>query len=285
MFTSCINTIRHITTIWENEKSWKEKTEIFGAFLVVSTNLILNNFRQHKKQHQQLLGCTIHFFNYSVFFWLFYEIFIQKDYIFKARNPSIIDCGSNIGMSILFFKRIFPNAKIIGFEPDKETFSLLKKNIDQNNLSNVTVHNIALAKKEGTSTFYSDADTKGNLAMSITKSKQGLNLIKKSKVTTAKLSSYVTKNVDFLKMDIEGAELQVLEDLDETKKIHYVKEMVIEYHYSNNNPTNRLGSILALLEKNNFICRMKADISTPFYENQRKPYNALVYAYRNGAFH
>jgi hypothetical protein len=52
------------------------------------------------------------------------EIFEEECYSFNASSsyPFIIDCGSNIGLSIIYFKRQYPNARIIGFEPDPMIF-------------------------------------------------------------------------------------------------------------------------------------------------------------------
>ncbi len=63
------------------------------------------------------------------------EIFVEEVYRFQSdtNTPLIIDCGSNIGLSIIYFKRLFPEAKIIGFEPDNEIFKILENNINQFN--------------------------------------------------------------------------------------------------------------------------------------------------------
>ena len=45
------------------------------------------------------------------------------------KGSYVIDCGANIGMSITYFKRLYPKSKIIGFEPDPKIFETLKKNI------------------------------------------------------------------------------------------------------------------------------------------------------------
>jgi len=56
-------------------------------------------------KHDRLLNFNITFFTYYDLQHLFYEIFVREIYAFKAQTstPFIIDCGSNIGMSILYF--------------------------------------------------------------------------------------------------------------------------------------------------------------------------------------
>lgn len=69
----------------------------------------------------------------------------------------ILDCGSNIGMSILYFKHVYPKARIIGFEPDPAIFPYLQENMTRNGLKDVQLVQAALASQEGTLTFYSDS--------------------------------------------------------------------------------------------------------------------------------
>ena len=67
-----------------------------------------------------LLGFRIRFSSVGILRELFREIFVGGIYMFECNTdrPIIVDCGSDIGMSILFFKRLYPKARIIGFEPD-----------------------------------------------------------------------------------------------------------------------------------------------------------------------
>src|SRR5436189_6212019 len=61
-----------------------------------------------------------------------------------ALKPKIIlDIGSNIGASILYFHEKFPDAKIFGFEPHPDTFRVLEKNVGQ--LPGITIFNYGLA--------------------------------------------------------------------------------------------------------------------------------------------
>ena len=74
------------------------------------------------------------------------ELFINEFYKFRANKdcPKIIDCGSYIGTSILFFKVNYPNAVITGFEPDEKNYSILKSNLDNWNFSDTNVMNAAI---------------------------------------------------------------------------------------------------------------------------------------------
>ena len=77
------------------------------------------------------------------------EIFVNEEYRFESKeeSPYIIDCGSHIGLSILYFKYLYSKAKILGFEPNFENYKILQKNIKRNNLTGVKVINTALSNR------------------------------------------------------------------------------------------------------------------------------------------
>ena len=59
------------------------------------------------------------------------DIFVQRIYHFESRraNPLILDCGSNIGLSLLYFASTYPQSRIIAFEPDPTIFPCLQENM------------------------------------------------------------------------------------------------------------------------------------------------------------
>ena len=96
---------------------------------------------------EHFLGYTVHITDGPNFYMQYKDTFIKRIYDFKAvrTDPLIIDGGSNIGMSILYFKRIYPAARIIGFEPDSVIFRILRENVTHNRLKDVTLINAGLA--------------------------------------------------------------------------------------------------------------------------------------------
>lgn len=198
-----------------------------------------------------LLDYKITFFNYNDLQQIFSEIFIQNYYYFSTTNnkPYIIDCGSNIGLSIMYFKKLFPEAQIIGFEPSAVCFDVLKKNIADNNLSGITLYKKALSNKNGDCLFSASPGSLGSSMISVDDKQSGKNI---QQVECVRLSGFINQPVNFLKMDIEGAELLVLEELDRAHKLSLIKEMVIEYHHHFSAHDDLLSSFLAMLEKNNF---------------------------------
>jgi hypothetical protein len=81
---------------------------------------------------------------------LYDDIFAKNIYFFKTENsePLIIDCGGHIGLAVLYFKSLYPQARIVTFEPNPETFFLLRENIAQNNLSGVRAINMAVTRED-----------------------------------------------------------------------------------------------------------------------------------------
>jgi len=226
---------------------------------------------------ERLFGFTVRFFDYEVFLFLFEEIFIWKPYYFKAAtdHPVIIDCGSNIGMSILYFKHVYPGCAITGFEADKRTFELLQENVLRNRLQHVTLFNRAVSDTSGTIDFYSDPSLPGSLAMTA-QSERGLKA--KSQVEATPLSEYISSEIDFLKMDIEGDEERVIADLARRNKLKLVKELVFEYHHHELPNQDRLSGVLASLEQNNFGYEISALALSPFVRGRFL--GMLIYAYR-----
>lgn len=60
---------------------------------------------------------------------MFNKIFKRQIYNFQIDNPApyIIDAGANIGLGVIYFKKLFPDAEIIAFEPDPNIFAVMKK--------------------------------------------------------------------------------------------------------------------------------------------------------------
>lgn len=228
-------------------------------------------------QKEKIFGFKVNFFNYRVFASLYKQMFITREYYFQSKTeaPFIIDCGSNIGMSILFFKWSYPKSAILSFEPDVKTFAILEKNVRENGLNHVELYNKAVSDTDGSVQFYSNPDNPGSLTMSIySRWNPGT---KANTVDTVKLSKYISKTVDFLKMDIEGAEDKVIDELAKEGKLRFIREMVMEYHHHMEPATDRLGKMLATLEENGFGYQIHSIVRMPFKKKEYQ--NLMIYAY------
>jgi FkbM family methyltransferase len=204
--------------------------------------------------------------------------FIRKIYHFRAKRPDplIIDGGSNMGISILYFKHIYPQARIIGFEPDPSIFRILQENMHRNNIKDSRLINAGLGPDSGTAKFMPDRNAGGYIG-------HGEGHIS---VRIERLSDYLSEPVDFLKLNIEGLELPVLQEVEASGKLQNVREMVLEYH-GRPNDEQRLGAILEVLEHNHFrylIHDFDAETCSaskpPFRWTPQTTWFCLVYAFR-----
>lgn len=202
-------------------------------------------------------GLKISFINEEEFELIYKDIFEIHEYNFQTNNPKpfILDCGSHIGLSILYFKKLYPQAKIISFEPNPNTFKLLEKNIHQNNLEDVTLVNAAVAPGKGKINFHISNDEKlpwtwGDSA--VVNKWASEDTTKAIEVSSVRLSNYINQEIDLLKVDVEGLEELVLKEIE--SKIDKVKEIFMEFHGSSTNPANDSERILDFLLKNKFKC-------------------------------
>ena len=205
-----------------------------------------------------ILGFRIKYLGESHFRYLINEVFLEGSYCFTAEteSPLIFDCGSNIGASVLFFKKIYPKSRIVAFEPDPFTFDVLSENIAVNCLSNVQARRGALGAVDGEVEFYRDeAPESSSLLMSTIRERHSGPAVK---VPAFRLSQFISSDVDLLKIDIEGAERDVLHDLAETGKLKYARRIHLEYHHHIDTSKDDLSSLLRLMENHGYGYQMRS---------------------------
>lgn len=209
------------------------------------------------------------------------DIFGHRIYHFEANTatPYIIDGGGCLGMSVLYFKSIYPEATIVCFEPDRNLFKILQSNLANNGLKNITLIQAGLAGEVGTASFLPDGADAGKLVNAY----NGEFMIK-----TVCLSEYVSAPVDFVKLNIEGQELPVLLEVEARGKLRNIREFVLEYHGWAGGE-QRLGAILNVFDRNGFrylvhdFDRETCGASKPpFQWTPQTTWYCLVYARRIG---
>jgi FkbM family methyltransferase len=154
----------------------------------------------------------------------------------------VIDCGAHIGMTTMYLKHLAPTARITAIEPDPETAMLLRRNLAANGMDDVEVIEAALAVATGEVELSSDLD--GSRVLD-----PGTGAGVGVRVAGVPLSSLIDGPVDFIKMNIEGAELAVLEEA--RSALHHVHQLIIEYHGFAREP-QLLHTLLALLDDAGF---------------------------------
>ena len=177
------------------------------------------------------------------------ELFEKQLYLFQSQSafPLIVDCGANIGLSTLYFKTAYPQARVIVFEPDASNFQLLSQNCMQNGLQQVELHQAAVWIENGFISF----DAKETEGSRIAENSENGHHVKS--IRLADLLESETK-IDFLKIDIEGAEYEVLKDA--APQLYKVENFFLEYH-GKANETYKLNEIFAILKEAGFAVYIK----------------------------
>lgn len=199
---------------------------------------------------------VFYFPSLNYFVGLFTEIFFEESYYLAPTQEPIraIDCGANIGMSLLYIKLRAPHARVLCFEPNPDARAVLEKNIGANNWEKeVQVLPYALGKEKGTAEFFvesKEATSSGGSIAHYQKNKaRGLNSYT---VDVDTLSHHIDGAIYLLKMDIEGSEFDVLEELAARHKLQNIASLQLEYHFIPGFFTRTLGEMLILLEMNEF---------------------------------
>lgn len=159
----------------------------------------------------------------------------EKFYKIKSGDI-ILDAGANEGvLSVVYSKKTTNNGKVYAFEPDSKNVNKLKQNIALNrDCNNIEIIEKALWNKKETIEFFES----GNVASSVFY--EGKNAVK-VEVQTTTIDNFITSlkinQLHFVKMDIEGAEIEAMQGAIETIKKYQPEFSIASYHIVNNKPT------------------------------------------------
>jgi FkbM family methyltransferase len=232
----------------------------------------------------RFLGYKLRIVDVANFYILSRDIFSRRIYHFNSARPDplILDCGSNIGMSVLYFKMVYPQARVVAFEPDPALFPVLQENVALNHLERVELIQAALSSKQGAVAFFSDGRYASCLAEHLPSDLP--ESWKRFEVPTVRLRDYLGQEVDLLKMNIEGAEWEALADSED--RLRQVREMVVEYHHLPGLPRT-LHCILELLDRRGFAYLINdmdhetnPAVEPPFHLDDDSRYYLLIYGRR-----
>lgn len=166
------------------------------------------------------------------------------------RNDVILDAGANCGhLSILFSKLTGENGIVYAFEPDKFNIERINNNMQLNKElpENIKIENLLLWNENKLVDFY-EAGTVGSSAVWIPDSDK---CVKKQAI---RIDDWALKNnikkLDFIKMDIEGAEIEALEGCLQTIENLSPNFAIASYHIVNDEPT--YIKVEAFFEKMNY---------------------------------
>jgi len=177
------------------------------------------------------------------------EVFIRRRHRFAADrdDPVVIDVGAHVGCFALATRRDHPRARITAIEPDPAALPLLRQNLAANGAGDIRIVRAAVGGADGEAAFTSGGRAGGSLS-------EGGGYVR---ARVERLSGHVTEPVDFLKLDVAGAELDVLREVADAGKLGLVREMTVECHDWPSG-TRRVDDVRALLESHGFACEVTA---------------------------
>jgi FkbM family methyltransferase len=187
-------------------------------------------------------------------------IFGDDVYRFRASRPDpvILDCGANIGMASLYWKREYPAARITAFEPDPTIAEVMRWNLRSAAAEDVTVVGAAVWNAATSLHFIQQGAGGGRLG-------EG-----SLEVRTVRLRDYLDDPVDFLKLDIEGAEVDVL--LDCADVLDRVEYLFVEYHSFRDRP-QRFDALVSVLAQAGYRLAVQTEYCprSPFVDESAHP--------------
>jgi FkbM family methyltransferase len=227
----------------------------------------------------KLQGKPLHLVDGKSFVSAYKEIFDRQIYRFSSsrKDPLILDCGANIGLAVLYWKKLFPEARIIAFEPDPNVFQALSWNCAHWNITGVELVNKAVWKETGELSFWSEGADAGHIVDEAHGDKNS-----RIKVPAVRLKDYLRDPIDFLKIDIEGAETEVL--IDCADRLNQVGYLFVEYH-DFIGQQQRLDEVLRVLRSSDFRVYIRHALVSPTPFSKRIDYRGMdhslnIFAYR-----
>ncbi len=219
---------------------------------------------------------------------------IRMMHRFLKVDSILLDIGANIGWCSLNLSRAVPKGRILAFEPIPKTYDYLKRNIEINGVKNIEKYNFGFSEKKGNYILYY------NPKLSVATSLQRLYDDKEVvpiKCKLKKLDDFAKEKglskIDFIKCDIEGAEILAikggLETIEKTHPVIFL-EMLRKWSAKFGYHPNDIIKILSDIDyKCYFIKNMRLveikevkedTISTNFYFLHPKKHATILKIYK-----
>ena len=190
---------------------------------------------------------------------LLYQVLVAGRYRFEATtdSPRILDCGAQAGLATYGFKLQYPNARITTVEPAPSLRQASRANLKAAGHDDVEHLAYALATERGPLPFLlpKDANHGGVLVhaeSSLASSGKTLS------VRGRRLSDLLRDPVDFLKLDVAGAEVDILTDAE--PELGNVKQLFVEVHDRTDDFPDRLARLFSILTRSGFTTRVVAPV-------------------------
>lgn len=164
-----------------------------------------------------------------------------EDYFHWYRpkeGDTVFDFGAYCGVSTYFFSKcVGDSGRVYSFEPDASSYALLLRNIDRHQLTNVTPLNLAVAATSGEAEFHQEGTLGSVLSRHSPRATTGIA----STVATTELSAACARFglPAFVKVDIEGSELEVLESSRQFLQSNSIHFALDTHHWVNGTRTTQ----------------------------------------------
>jgi FkbM family methyltransferase len=192
------------------------------------------------------------------FSYAYEQIFLRGVYDIgaSARPTRILDCGANVGLATLYWKKRYPDVEVIAVEADPEIFKYLVDNINCAGVTGVHVLNQAVWHSAGELSFAPQGADGG--CLHDTRDKTPSRTIRVPAVPLGDLIGDAP--LDLLKIDIEGAECDVL--IGQEDVLGPVERIFVEYH-SYVKKEQRVDELLSLLRRAGFRLHIHPELVSP----------------------
>lgn len=219
------------------------------------------NYQRYSTINVSLEGIEFHIPDMASFLEMWQEIIIKEIYRFKAMTSKqvILDFGANIGVSVYYFTKNYPNAEIYAYEADPAIYKILEENVARFDNGHIHLFNQAVYNKNTKIKFSQEGADGGRID-------QTNELCTEVEAVDALEILREHKHVDMLKIDIEGSERYVIPAIKENLNI--VDNIFLEYH-SEVDKKQCLSEIIAALKDFRLFFHPGSSPSRPLYDMQQ----------------
>lgn len=218
--------------------------------------------KRYVSGHVKIFGRMVEYVDACTLLEMLQEIFVSQCYLFppNGKCPHILDCGANVGISVLFFKTIFPDAHVIALEADPDIFDVLKRNVAEFGFRGVTLLNSAAWTDSSGITFRKEGGLSGRIPLPGDAGEM-------TKVNSVRVKELLLEPMDLLKIDVEGVETAILEDCRQS--LGKVGNLFVEYH-SHESKKQDLHQLLEILADSGFRYHVKPafTVEQPFMKRR-----------------
>ncbi len=207
---------------------------------------------------------------------VFNEIFKYREYrqveeLIKTTNNAIIDVGAHAGFFSLYAAALNPSSKIYALEPEPDNFLALNQNIKLNpEFKRIKLFNLALHSQTGSEKLYLSVDSHNHSLLKGDDQGDQTLTVKTTTINDFCLQQKIDR-ISLLKMDIEGGEHEIINNLTETE-LALIDHLFLEVHKTESGSYQSLEKILrpAGFSVQIFPCQFDPDLKFMLANNKRK---------------